>query len=270
MGDSNIITPSSMVETGEKLILPSGLNPMEFIENPVERLNAFNAFLKTKHLKPLRKLGEWQRGQIELIKVIGIFDHSSNFFTDIQFECRFPNGSFGKYAIRFNANGDVAEPAVTFCFINGKVAIVYQWRSPAGIWTYEVPRGFGSGKPAKYFAETDLNQITLSDLPIDTLIKVVGTEIAEFAEIRKVQSLGSSWQNTGTDAVQATYLLVDLRVDKQELEQRMGNIHRFSPYKLYLWDLQKFDEEIGLKINDQFSETAYLRATRYLKNHKFF
>lgn len=260
-----------MAETGPLPLPTPGSEPgWQFIEDRQLRLQAINHVLEIRNLRQLPKLGNWHKGEIELLKVINIFDHSASFFTDVQFECRYWNNTIGKYVIRFNAKGDVADGAAVFCLINGKAAIIYQWRPTVGAWTYEVARGFGTGKSARYFETADCQTMPLSDLPIDTLMKVVGNEISDFTEIKKIAVTGKTWQNTGTDAVPTTNLLVDLKIDKTELANRMDTIRRFSPFVLYLMDLNEVDEAIGEKINDNHSITAYTLASKYLKNHKFF
>lgn len=107
------------------------------------RLMEINAALDARNLRSLPKLGDNSKKETEISSVSDIYEHSARFFTDIKFAVTFPDGKLGAHTVRFNANGKISDGAVMAVLINGKFAIVKQWRLPLGQWTYEMPRGFG-------------------------------------------------------------------------------------------------------------------------------
>ncbi len=71
------------------------------MNEPKTILEEINTVLTGRNLKPLWTLGESRRGEIEILALHEIFDHSSRFFTDVKFAVRFPNNSEGFFTVRF-------------------------------------------------------------------------------------------------------------------------------------------------------------------------
>ncbi len=228
------------------------------------RLAAINAELTARQLKPLRKLGNAAEGEFEALRVTEIFEHSKTYFTDVKFAVLLPNGKEGAFTVRFNANGEVSDGAVVVTIVNGKFAIVKQWRLPLCQWTYEVPRGFGD-KLDKANSKDSLDSLTLADLPLGLLTRELGDAIMTCAKILSVTLLGNIAENSGTSAVEPNYYLARLEVDEVLLEAK---IRGFKELKVYLWSEDEVDDQIGNKIADNHSIVALSLATRKIAREK--
>lgn len=227
-----------------------------------ERLATINAALTKRHLKPIRRLGDASKGEIEAIKIIGIFDHSEKYFTDVKFEVKLPNGNTGAFTVRFNANGEVSDGAVILALINGKFAIVKQWRLPLGQWTYEIPRGFGEKLDSAQIAGT-LGTLKIADLPLGTVTRELGEEVIEGGEITSITHLGNIAENSGTSAVTPAYFLVQIEVDEDKLAKRLAA--KKEEMVLKLWDGAELRSEIGRKLADNHSITAVALAMAHVE-----
>ena len=226
------------------------------------RLSSINANLEARNLKPLRKLGDFTRGEIELLSIVEIYDHSQRFFTDVKFAVRFPNGSDGAFTVRFNANGKVSDGAVMVVLINGKFAIVKQWRVPLGQWTYEMARGFGDKLDQANIAGA-LGTIKIADLPLGTLARELGEDVMAEAEITSVTHLGNIAENSGTSAIAPSYFLVQLHVDEARLARVKGSEEGLS---IKLWEPQELRNQLGRKLCDNHSITAAALALRHIED----
>lgn len=226
-------------------------------DDRVQRLSAINEALSARHLKPIRKLGDAAQGEIETLRIIDIFDHSQRFFTDVKFEVKFPNGNLGAFTVRFNANGEVSDGAVIVAVINGKFAIVKQWRLPLGQWTYEIPRGFGEKLDAAQIAG-NLGTLKIADLPLGTVTRELGQEVIEGAQITSITHLGNIAENSGTSAVVPGHFLVHIEVDEEKLQRRLAE--KQDDMSLKLWEGAKLRRELGLKLADNHSITAVALA----------
>ncbi|HEY9785300.1 MAG TPA: hypothetical protein V6D17_07860 [Candidatus Obscuribacterales bacterium] len=236
---------------------------MSATETRETRLSTINQSLKERGLKPLRKLGLAEMGEIEILGIQEIHDHSKRFFTDVKFAVKFPNGTEGAFTVRFNANGEVSDGAVLVVLVNGKFAIVKQWRLVLGQWTYEIPRGFGE-KLDQARIKGALGTLKIADLPLGTLARELGEEVMRDAEITSVTHLGNIAENSGTHAVTPSYFLVQLEVDEKKLETRLKGSEDWLSVKL--WDLKTARREIGRKLCDNHSITAVALATAYIES----
>jgi hypothetical protein len=226
-------------------------------------LSEINTVLSQRNLKPLHKLGDASEGEIEVISLLDVYDHSARFFTDVRFGVKFPNGSEGAFTVRFNANGAVSDGAVSDVLINGKFAIVKQWRLPLGQWTYEVPRGFGE-KLDNARINGKLGTIKIADLPLATLARELSEEVMASARIAPVTHLGNVAENSGTSAVVPSYFMVQLFIDEDKLTQKLkGSEHHMS---VKLWDKATVRQELGNRLCDNHSITALALALNYLDN----
>jgi len=226
-----------------------------------ERLADINEELARRHLKPLRKLGDASKGEIEAVGIKEIYDHSARFFTDVKFAVILANGKPGEFTLRFNANGEVSDGAVIVTLINGQFAIVKQWRLPLGQWTYEVPRGFGE-KLDKAQIQGALGTLKLGDLPLGTLARELGEEVMKDAELDSITHLGNIAENSGTSAITPSYFLVQLRADAEKLSARLQGSE--AEIKAYLWSAERVRDELGGKLCDNHTVTALALALRHI------
>ncbi|MDP2692416.1 MAG: hypothetical protein Q8O88_02105 [bacterium] len=226
-----------------------------------EFLAEVNAMLAERNLKTLAKLGDVDKGEIELIAVEDVLDGMSRFHTDVRFKCVFPGGGAGSFQMRWNANSAVADGAVFVPVVNGNVAVVKQWRPTLGKWTYELPRGFGESLD-KAKINGQIGQIKIADLPLNTLFRELGEEVMESAEVSSVTFLGNVAENSGTHTVAPAFYMVNLKVDQQVLEQRLKGTE--EGIKVQLWTLDKVRSELGGKLNDLHTIGAVALALKHL------
>lgn len=234
----------------------------DYTQNRDKRLEEVNAELSGRKLKPIRKLGKSGEGEIEVLGIIDIYEHSSRFFTDVKFAVEFPGGKSGEFTVRFNANGEVSDGAVIVVVINGKFAIVKQWRLPLGQWTYEVPRGFGDKLDAAQ-VKGSLGTLSIGDLPQATVSRELGEEVMADAKIRSIAHLGNIAENSGTSNIAPGYYLVQIAIEDDALLGRVGGTEGL---KLCLWDAKRVRAELGQRIADNHSITALALAERYIES----
>jgi hypothetical protein len=235
------------------------------IENRNDRLTEVNRQLSEHNLKPLAKLGDADKGEIEVLSILEFHEHSKRFFTDVKFAVRFPGGNEGAFTVRFNANGATSDGAVLVVLVNGRFAIVKQWRLPLGRWTYEVPRGFAPKLDAA--ATTKLvGKFNVVDLPmLATLNRELGDKLMCDAQIESVTHLGKIAENSGTHCVEPCYFLVTLRVDDELLALRLQSTA--SPLlSVQLWSPDEVRAQIGARLADCHSITATALALRYIES----
>lgn len=218
-------------------------------------LVSINEGLARRNLRPLHKLGDVTKGEIELGTIIEIYDHSVRFFTDIKFEAKIPTPKGvmnGAFTLRFNANGAVSDGAVIVPVINNRFAIVKQWRPALGRYTYEFPCGFGEALDKATVAGA-LGQIKIGELPLGTLWRELGEEVQQAAEVVSVTHLGNIAQNTGTDCVIPAHYLVLLRAPEEMLT---GHLTGEENLMVQLWDKARVQEEIGRRLADNHTLAA--------------
>lgn len=221
-----------------------------------------NQAFTSRKLRTIRKLGDASEGEFEIIALKEIYDHSPRFFTDVKFAVLFPGGKEGEFTVRFNANGSISDGAVIVARVNGRFALVKQWRLPLSQWTYEVPRGF-SEKFHSAHVEKNLGAVSLSDTPLATLTRELGDEIMKNAKVGQFNYLGAIAENSGTSNVTPSYFLVDITVDEALLS---GKTHGDEAVlKVYFWDDKTVQSEFGLKIMDAHSITALALARRHIE-----
>ena len=230
----------------------------------IELLAEINAVLAARNLKPIPKLGDVSEGEVEIQELLEIYDHSKRFFTDIKFGVKFPNvQDILPFTVRFNANGLVSDGAVMAVLINGKFAIVKQWRLPLGRWTYELPRGFGE-KLDKATINGVLGTLKIGDLPLGTLARELSEEVMSSAEITSVAHLGNVAENSGTSAVTPSHFLVQIKADEDKLASRLKSMQ--DGLALQLWEPQKLRSEIGSKLCDNHSIVGAALALGYIES----
>lgn len=234
------------------------------IENRTERLSDINRQLAERNLKSIAKLGDADKGEVEVLSILEFHDHSKRFFTDVKFAVRFPNGDEGAFTVRFNANGATADGAVLVVLVNGRFAIVKQWRLPLGRWTYELPRGFAEKLSADKPTEL-LGAFNVKDLPmLGTLSRELGEKLMADAEIKSVTHLGKIAENSGTHSVEPSFYLVQLQVDDTLLDLRLQSTA--SPMlSLQLWTPDETRKQLGARLADCHTITGVALALRYIE-----
>ncbi|MDR3614747.1 MAG: hypothetical protein P4L53_14405 [Candidatus Obscuribacterales bacterium] len=225
------------------------------------RLATINATLTERNLKPLAKLGDSSKGEIEVLSLAEIYDHSVRFFTDVKFAVRFPNGNEGAFTVRFNANGLVSDGAVMVVLINNLFAVVRQWRLPVARWTYEFPRGFGE-KMDNASINGALGTLKIGDLPLGTLTRELSEEVMADAVVNSVTHLGNVAENSGTHAVTPSFYLVQLTVNPDKLSAKLKGSE--SNMAVKLWEPATLRDELGGKMCDCHSITAAALAMNYI------
>jgi hypothetical protein len=220
-------------------------------------IESINAQLKERGLKPIPKLGDSSEGEREIIALEEIRAGSERYFVDVRFRMRLPDGSIDSYAIRFNVNGAVSDGAVFVPVINGKFAVVKQWRVPLGRWTYELPRGFCESDNL-FRVLSDSGAIRLSDLPLGVLERELGAALVEGAQLTSVTHLGDIAQNSSTDTATPSYFLVQVQVPEASLTQNLKNADGVGQVKI--WDAATVRAELGKKLSDSHSITALALA----------
>ena len=237
-------------------------DPTAAVVDREQRLSQINAELEKRNLRSLHKLGDASKGEIELLGIQAIYDHSARFFTDVKFDCLFPNGKTGEFTLRFNASSRVSEGAVIVAVVNGRFAVVKQWRPALGLWTHEVPRGFGEKIDSACIAGT-FGTLKIGDLPLGTLARELGEEVMASAEITSVTHLGNVAQDSGTHTSIPSYFLILVRADESKLDERLrGSDDEVA--KVLLWDAKQVRAEIGKRLRDNHSITALCLALNYI------
>lgn len=220
----------------------------------VALLLSINARLQERHLKPLPKLGDASKGEIEVVALKKFVDHAARFFTDGIFDVRFPNGAVGEYTVRFNANSAMSDGAVFAVLVNGKFAIVKQWRVPLGRWTYEIPRGF-SEKLDKARITGKLGTVSIGDLPLGSVTRELGEEVMASATVMSMTHLGNVAQDTSFHSAAPAYFLVQIVVPPGILETKLrGSDDEIS--RVLLWDAATIRTELGQKLCDSHTITS--------------
>lgn len=224
-----------------------------------QRLAAINRLLAERKLRPLVSLGNNAQGEPEIIDIDLWSDVNPKFFEDVFFVLRAPNGSEYKHMVRFNANGLVSDGAIFIPVINGRVAVVRQFRTPLGIWTWELPRGFSDKVDLIAKQSGDPRSLGLSDLP-RVLERELGEEVVRGARINALTALGQVAENTGTHNVAPDTYLVDIEVDEAALAARLGGSENLALQLLTWGELEKGE---GVEINDMHSLAMLALARRH-------
>jgi hypothetical protein len=234
----------------------------EWAELPRDlRLRSINEELCSRGLRPLHKLGDAGQGEIEIIGISKIIDDSKPFFIDVIFHARFMDGGTGRYTVRFYTNSAKTDGAVIVTIINDRLAIVKQWRTPLGRWTYEIPRGGGESIDAARI-HGQLGTIRIGDLPLGTMLRELGEEVMSNARVVTLTHLGNVAENTGTHNAFPAYFLVHLHVDSDA--RVMAGSEKLQSIRVELWPLGKAKAEMGGKLCDNHSITALALAMNYI------
>jgi hypothetical protein len=228
-------------------------------------LAQINSELDKRNLKPLKKLGDASKGEVEITGLVEVHDHSARFFTDIKFTVKFPGDKTGVFTLRWNANSKTSDGAVIVVLVNKRFAIVKEWRLALGQWLHGIPRGFGEKMDAARI-QGSLGTLALGDLPLGTLVRELGEEVMHDARVMSVTHLGNIAENTGTSTNTPSYFLVQLNVPADKLEDKIRGSEDLQDLKVELWDIDTVKAEIGAKLCDAFSISALMLAFKYMES----
>lgn len=246
-------------EARDQLLARIAAGLSEAREQLLERINAE---LTERGLRSLPKLGDRTKGEIEIMGIAQIYDYNKRFFTDVHFDVLFPNGKPGAFTVRFNANGKTSDGAVIVTLVNGKFAIVKQWRLPLGRWTYEVARGLGE-KLDQAAIQGGIGTMKIGDLPLGTLTRELTEEVMATAQVTSVTHLGNVAENSGTHNVAPSNFLVQLAVDPVKLETKL--VGDEDNINVLLWDAERVKAELGKKLCDAHTLSALFLAFRHIE-----
>ncbi len=224
---------------------------MKNVQQSSDLLGAINSELAARSLKPIAKLGKSSKGEIEILRILEIYEHSARFFTDVKFEVMFPGGALGQFTVRFNANGASSDGAVIVSVVNDRIAIVKQWRLPLSKWTYELPRGFAGDKLEQASRNQQFAALSFADLPLATLVRELGPELMKDASIKALSQLGCIAENSGTSNVSPNYFLVQIEVEQTLFSQKVNGSD--DQLKVYFWSWEQVQAELGKRICDNHS-----------------
>lgn len=235
------------------------------VENENDRktlLSSINERLAERGLKPFPKLGDASKGEIEIIGLKGFEDRAARFFTDAVLAVRFPSGKEGEYTVRFNAHSAKSDGAVFAVLVNGKFAIVKQWRVPLGRWTYEIPRGF-SEKLDNAQITGKLGTVSIGDLPLGNVTRELGEEVMANATVMSMTHLGNVAQDTSFHSAAPAYFLVQILVPPDVLGEKLrGSDDEVS--RVLLWDTATIRAELGQKICDSHTITGLVLVFNHI------
>jgi hypothetical protein len=229
-----------------------------------ELLAQINGELDKRNLKPLKKLGDATKGEIEIAGIADVYDHSARFFYDVKFNVKFPGDKTGQFTIRFNANSKTSDGAVIVVLVNGLFAIVKEWRLPLGRWLHGIPRGFGEKMDAARI-HGSLGTMQIGDLPLGTLVRELGEEVMRDAKVTSVTHLGNIAENSGTSAGTPSVFLVQLSVPEDKLNGRLKGSEDLQDLKVELWNTAKVKWELGVRLCDTFSIAAVALALKHFE-----
>jgi hypothetical protein len=224
-------------------------------------LESINQQLAERGLRRFSAIGNQTKGEYEITGIAEINDSNKRFLTDILFDVLTPKGQKGQFSVRFSANGEVNDGAVFVTVVNGKFAIMYQWRLPLARYTWEVPRGF-SDKLDQAHVQGSLGTLKIADLPLGTLIRELGEEIVSGGQVTSITHLGNVAENTGTHNVIPSYFLVMLCVDEVKLNDKLRDPEIKG---VELWDVAAVNQEIGGKLCDNHTLTALFLAAKHIQ-----
>jgi hypothetical protein len=205
---------------------------------PTERLTAINRLLEAQGLRSFPSLGDNAAGLPEIIDVVEWLPPHTVQWRDVVFLVRRVNGTEYKHQVRFNVNGSACDGVVFIPVINDSVALVRQFRIPVGLETWELPRGF---------AENTADLIGHGDARVPpALFRELDEEVIKAASIKRVESLGTIADNTGTHNVWLEAYVVYIECAPEILQERLGGTNKFG-VKLVSWDELERPSTLGVR-----------------------
>ena len=205
---------------------------------------AIKGYLRELGLTPPESLGNIEEGIPEIVGISDLY-WNGNFFCDIEFLVQWKAGATPiPFVMRSNKGG----PGAIFVpLIEGKFALVRQWRPTLGAHTWEIPRGFSSEW------ETG-KKLGAAAIPkgFSTALGELSEEVGKTSDVIPT-FLGEVAENSGTNTTSPSYWL--LRIGKITLGGTEG-------MAIKLVDPLDAKEMVGKEINDSHSITALFLALR--------
>jgi hypothetical protein len=182
------------------------LTELNLSAKPVaERLGVINQVLAANNLRQFPSIGDNKLGESEIVDIIEWPTPHTKQWQDIVFLVRRVDGTQYRHQIRFNSNGAVCDGVIFIPVINGRVALVKQFRVALGQWTVELPRGFAEN-PA------DIVSAGVNSLP-PALLRELDEEVMKDAQVSSFDYLGLVADNTGTHNVMCQAYVVRIKAD---------------------------------------------------------
>lgn len=235
-----------------------------------ERLTAINERLTAAGIKPLVKLGDAQKGEIEITALRDIHEYRSpdearRFYAVATFETVSPSGEVGLFHPRSEGIGPGCGGIVAVTTVNGKFAMVKQRRSQLGGYTFEVPRGFiDLDEPSGRLPDAPKQEIFLNRLAANLLRRELGADFFNASTVRAVIDLGRVAENSGVSFDEPAYYLVLLSADPKWLERpQYGQTD--ETLRVHFWDEEQVDAEVTRKIRDAHSIVGLHLAARHAR-----
>ena len=172
------------------------------------RLQEINQILAAKNLRQFPSIGDNRLGESEIIDIVEWTVPHTKQWQDVVFLVRRVNGTQYRHQIRFNSNGAVCDGVIFIPVINGRAALVKQFRVALGQWTVELPRGFAENPD-------DIVSGGVNSLPA-ALLRELEEEVIKDAQVSSFESLGLVADNTGTHNVMCQAYVVRIDVDPQK------------------------------------------------------
>lgn len=245
-------------------------------ESQKRRLEKINGYLTTRGLKPLVHVGIWQRGEFEIVDVVGC--SGNPWYTIVEFSIIRPDGQPGVYFMKFENGGLNGLSCVVMVMIGESLVFVRQHRPTMFVrgtwhWPTEVSRRFANSGISPTLVDRMLREaakdeetrrlLTSRSLPLG----VVGAELAPLIvsgrlSIQEVVRLGEVAEDTGMSTVIPEYWLIRLAIaDGTALGENLGT--KAMGIRTY-----PLEEVIGrraeLGVNDSHSITALLLLYEHL------
>lgn len=231
-------------------------------------LEQINSECAKRGLRTFRKLGDVERGEPEITGIEEWMEGSKPWVTDVRLSVTYPNPDPAKRfkgtgIVRKNAKGAISDGAVIVPMINGRFGIVKQWRYALGMYTYEVPRGFGESMDKAKVA-CRLGSMTIGDTPLGTGLRELGEEFFANAKITSVTHLGNIAENTGTHDVFPSHYLIQISAPYDKINSGIaGSDNEIK--EVQLWDRGMVEAEMGNKLCDNHTLTALALTMMHIK-----
>ena len=203
--------------------------------------------LKELGLTPPESIGNIEEGIPEIVGLTDIY-WNGNFFADIEFQVQWKQGAApAPFVMRSNKGG---AGSVFVPMIDGKVALVKQWRPCLGKYTWEIPRGFAQEW------ESGTKKLGASAIPkgFATVLGELSEEVGKASDI-SAHKLGEIAENSGSTTTSPSYWLLTVGQLKLGGTEGLG---------VKLVTLQEALQSIGTEIIDNHSIVGLTLAMRQL------
>ena len=204
-------------------------------------------FLKELGLTPPVDIGNLEEGTPEIVGITDIYWNGS-FFADIEAMVQWKQGApAAPFVMRSNKGG---AGAVFVPVIEGKIALVRQWRPCLGKFTWEIPRGFSAEwETGKKLGSTAIPK------GFATVLGELSEEVGKASNIT-AETMGEIAENSGSTTTSPSYW--SLKIGSIKIGGTEG-------LQVKLVDPAEAEKMVGGDICDSHSVTAlflYLRSIR--------